>query len=91
MLDSLGWGYYRQGDYPTAVTKLEQAVELEPGDPDVNGHLGDAYWRIGRKVEARYQWQRVLSLEPDAKQKAEAEAKLKDGLDGPPAKVASSQ
>ncbi len=77
----LGWGYYRQGDFKTAVTKLEQAVELEPGDPDVNGHLGDAYWRIGRQVEARYQWQRVLSLEPDAKQKAEAEAKLKDGLD----------
>jgi tetratricopeptide (TPR) repeat protein len=91
MLDSLGWGYYRQGDYKTAVAKLEQAVELEPGDPDVNGHLGDAYWRIGRQVEARYQWQRVLSLEPDEKQKTEAEAKLKNGLDGPPAKVASSQ
>ncbi len=80
MLDSLGWGYYRQGDYKTAVAKLEQAIELEPGDPDVNGHLGDAYWRLGRRVEARYQWQRVLSLEPDEKQKAEAQAKLKDGL-----------
>jgi tetratricopeptide (TPR) repeat protein len=91
MLDSLGWGYYRQGDYKTAVAKLEQAVELEPGDPDVNGHLGDAYWRIGRQVEARYQWQRVLSLEPDAKQKADAEAKLKDGLDGPRAKVATAR
>ena len=90
MLDSLGWGYYRQGDYKTAVAKLEQAVELEPGDPDVNGHLGDAYWRIGRQVEARYQWQRVLSLEPDDKQKAEALAKLKDGLNGPPARVASA-
>jgi len=90
MLDSLGWGYYRQGDYKTAVAKLEQAVELEPGDPDVNGHLGDAYWRVGRKVEARYQWQRVLSLEPDATQKAASEAKLKDGLDGAPAKVATA-
>ena len=90
MLDSLGWGYYRQGDYKTAVAKLEQAVELEPGDPDVNGHLGDAYWRIGRQVEARYQWQRVLSLEPDEKQKAEALAKLKDGLNGPPARVATA-
>lgn len=91
MLDSLGWGYYRQGDYKTAVAKLEQAVELEPGDPDVNGHLGDAYWRVGRQIEARYQWQRVLTLEPDEKQKVEAQAKLKDGLDGPPAKVASTR
>ncbi len=80
MLDSLGWAYYRLGDYKAAVEKLEGAVELEPGDPDVNGHLGDAYWRIGRKTEAEFQWRRVLSLEPDDKQKAEAEAKLKNGL-----------
>jgi len=80
MLDSLGWAYYRLGNYKVAVEKLEQAVEMEPGDPDVNGHLGDAYWRAGRQIEARFQWSRVLSLEPDAKQKAEAEAKLKDGL-----------
>lgn len=81
MLDSLGWAYYRLGDYKTAVEKLEAAVELEPGDPDVNGHLGDAYWRAGRQIEARFQWRRVLSLEPDDRQKAEAEAKLKNGLD----------
>lgn len=80
MLDSLGWAYYRLGDYKTAVEKLETAVEMEPGDPDVNGHLGDAYWKIGRKTEAEFQWRRVLSLEPDDKQKAEAEAKLKNGL-----------
>ena len=80
MLDSLGWAYYRLGDYKTAVEKLEAAVEMEPGDPDVNGHLGDAYWKVGRALEARFQWQRVLSLEPDDQQKAEAEAKLKDGL-----------
>ncbi|UAL12491.1 tetratricopeptide repeat protein [Caulobacter segnis] len=80
MLDSLGWAYFRLGDYKTAVEKLEAAVEMEPGDPDVNGHLGDAYWKVGRTTEARFQWQRVLSLEPDDKQKAEAEAKLKDGL-----------
>lgn len=80
MLDSLGWAYYRLGDYKKAVEKLETAAELEPGDPDVNDHLGDAYWRAGRRTEARFQWQRVLSLEPTDKQKAAAEAKLKSGL-----------
>ncbi len=82
MLDSLGWGYFRLGDYKTAVEKLEAAVVLEAGDPDVNNHLGDAYWRVGRLTEARFQWRRVLTLEPSAKLKAEAEAKLKNGLDG---------
>ncbi len=80
MIDSLAWAYYRRGDYKTAVTKLEQAVELAAADPDVNDHLGDAYWRVGRIVEARFQWNRVLTLEPDARKKAEVEAKLANGL-----------
>jgi len=83
ILDSLGWGYYRLGDYQTAVDKLETAVVMEAGDPDVNNHLGDAYWKVGRKTEARFQWNRVLSLEPSAKLKAEVDAKLRDGLDAP--------
>jgi Flp pilus assembly protein TadD len=81
MLDSLGWGYYRLGDYQAAVDKLETAVAIEAGDPDVNNHLGDAYWKVGRKVEARFQWNRVLTLEPTAKLKSEVETKLKAGLD----------
>ncbi|MCY1647326.1 tetratricopeptide repeat protein [Caulobacter sp. SL161] len=80
MMDSLGWAYFRLGDYKTAIEKLEAAVELEPGDPDINGHLGDAYWKAGRTIEARFQWQRVLSLEPTDKQKADSEDKLKNGL-----------
>ena len=82
MVDSLGWGYYRLGDYAAAVRQLETAVALEAGDPDINNHLGDAYWRVGRVTEARYQWRRVLTLEPPDKLRAEVEAKLKSGLDG---------
>ena len=88
MIDSLGWGYYRLGDYPKAVEKLEAAVELEPADPDVNDHLGDAYWRVGRQIEARFQWNRVLILSPSPKVKAAVDAKLKDGLATTPVKVA---
>jgi Flp pilus assembly protein TadD len=80
MQDSLGWAHYKLGDYKIAVTLLEKAVELEPADPDINNHLGDAYWMAGRKSEAGFQWNRVLSLSPDAKLKAEVERKLKDGV-----------
>jgi Flp pilus assembly protein TadD len=80
IVDSLGWAHYRLGDYKKAVEVLEQAVELEAGDPEINNHLGDAYWRVGRRIEAEFQWQRALSLDPPAKIKAEAEAKLKSGL-----------
>ena len=72
---------------------LETAVELESGDPDINNHLGDAYWQVGRKDEAQFQWRRVLTLEPDAKLKVQAEEKLAKGLAAPtrpltPAQVA---
>jgi Flp pilus assembly protein TadD len=83
MIDSLGWGYFRMGNYPAAVDQLEKAIVLEPGDPDVNNHLGDAYWKVGRKVEADFQWRRVLTLDPTPKLKAEVEAKLASGLDHP--------
>jgi Flp pilus assembly protein TadD len=80
IIDSLGWVYYRLGDYHKAVTQLEHAAELEAADPDINNHLGDAYWQVGRKTEARFQWERVLTLSPDAKLRAQVEAKLKTGL-----------
>jgi tetratricopeptide (TPR) repeat protein len=80
MIDSLGWAYFRLGDYKKAVEKLEEAIELEAGDPDINNHLGDAYWRIGRRDEAEFQWRRVLTLDPDAKMKAEVTSKLASGL-----------
>ena len=78
--------FYRMGNYQRALTQLERAVVLEPSDPDVNNHLGDVYWRLDRQLEARFQWQRVLSLDPDAKLKAEVETKLKSGL--PPLQTA---
>lgn len=90
MVDSLGWAYYRLGDYKKAVEKLEQAVELEAGDPEINNHLGDAYWMVGRKDEAVFQWRRVLTLKPDAKVRVDAERKLASGL-GPEAKLAADQ
>jgi Flp pilus assembly protein TadD len=90
MIDSLGWAYFRLGDYKKAVENLEQAVELEAGDPEINNHLGDAYWKVGRRDEAQFQWRRVLTLKPDDKIKASAEAKLASGLgpDGPTPKLA---
>ena len=75
--DSVGWARFRSGDVKGAVRDLERAVQLAPADADVNDHLGDAYARTGRRVEAAYQWRRVLTLDPDAKLRASVEAKLR--------------
>jgi Flp pilus assembly protein TadD len=83
IVDSLGWAYYRLGDYAQALEALERAVELEPAHPTLNDHLGDIYWRLGRRIEARFQWQRALSLEPDDPDAIRA--KVENGLPAEPA------
>ena len=70
------------------MIELERAASLEPADPDINTHLGDAYWRIGRKIEAQYQWRRALTLNPTKDDAAKLEAKLNTGH---PGTVASGQ
>ena len=80
IVDSLGWAMYLAGDYSGAVTYLEKAVELEPGDPTLNDHLGDAYWKIGRKNEARFQWRHALTMKPEDKEKTKIQAKIEQGL-----------
>ncbi len=54
--DSLGWGYFLVGEHEKAVNYLERALAGQPKDPTINEHLGDAYWTVGRKYEARYAW-----------------------------------
>jgi Flp pilus assembly protein TadD len=78
IVDSLGWVMLRQGDRAGAIRTLERAVELEPEDPTINGHLGDAYWAVGRRREAEFQWRRALTLHPEAEDAAKLEAKLHD-------------
>jgi len=78
--DSLGWAQYRQGQYEVAVDTLEQAVAKEPANAEINDHLGDAYWKVGRRREAGFQWTRVLTLDPDAERRTGVERKLAEGL-----------
>jgi tetratricopeptide (TPR) repeat protein len=77
--DSLGWVMFRQGETKQAVKTLERAVELDSEDPTINEHLGDAYWAVGRKLEARYQWRRALTLHPAADDVPKLEAKISNG------------
>ena len=79
--DSLGWVLYRLNDFEGAVEWLERAVELAPYDPVINDHLGDAYWMVGRRLEAEFQWKRARSLEPTETDLERIKRKLAVGLD----------
>ena len=72
------------GKYDHGLKYLERAVELRPQDPVINDHLGDAYWRVGRHQEARFQWRRALSLEPEKNVAPVIEKKIDRGLTDSP-------
>ncbi|MGC6534839.1 MAG: tetratricopeptide repeat protein, partial [Parvibaculales bacterium] len=79
-VDSLGWAYYRLGNYHMALKYLELASQLEATDPVITDHLGDALWRMGRQVEARYQWRKALAFKPTDEDRDKIERKLLTGL-----------
>jgi tetratricopeptide (TPR) repeat protein len=80
IIDSLGWAYFLQKDYDQAVKHLDKAVELRPEDPTLNDHLGDVYWRLGRQLEAKFQWTQALTLNPEPEDAAKIKKKLETGL-----------
>ncbi len=77
--DSLGWAFFLQGDYARAIATLEKAVTGAPGEPDINEHLGDAYWTVGRRLEARFAW-RAAMIHADAEDAARLARKLDQGM-----------
>ena len=80
IIDSFGWALYVTGEYEQAVVTLEKAIEASPSDGTINEHLGDAYWKVGRRNEARFQWQRALSFEIEEPQRAAILKKLESGI-----------
>nr|WP_085972787.1 tetratricopeptide repeat protein [Bradyrhizobium sp. ORS 278] len=90
IVDSLGWAYFRIGNYEEAVKNLERAIDLKPEDPTINDHLGDAYWKVGRKLEAKFQWAHARDLKPEPEELPKIEAKIQNGLTEDPAPAAAS-
>ena len=76
IIDSLGWGYYKQNRVEDSLPLIKQAFTLLPTDPTIADHLGDIMWRLGRKLEARYYWEFVVNAE-DVEQKVLETAKEK--------------
>ncbi len=58
--DSLGWVYYRKGDYRMALEKLlvaeEQLRRVNASDPVVYDHIGDTYLKLGKIDSALKYW-----------------------------------
>ncbi len=70
--DSLGWALVKGGSADRAIPVLERAAQSEPTISEISEHLGDAYWAVGRRIDARYAWRaaQVQAEEADSKRLA---------------------
>ncbi|MEH3159930.1 MAG: tetratricopeptide repeat protein, partial [Sphingomonas taxi] len=77
--DSLGWAYFVTGDAARALPLLESAARGDPVNAEIGEHLGDVYWTLGRRYEARYAW-RAAELTAPADDATRLATKIARGL-----------
>ena len=73
VLDSMGWVLYRQGLLEDSLRYLERASALG-ADPELELHLGEVQWALGREDQARRTWTDALERHP-------ADERLKERLE----------
>lgn len=83
--DSFGWALYKLGDIERAKGLIESARDdlLPQNHWEIENHLGDIYWHLDRKDDARMAWETALANYPPNSERVLIEEKLKDGLKTP--------
>lgn len=90
---SRGWAEYKMQEsdefyagkqYPEALRKLEELLEMEPGDLTALKKSGSCFFILGNYQRAAHAWEKALKLEPDPEEVAKlgrmaAEARAKTG------------
>ncbi len=93
-LDSLGWVYFKMGEFEMAEENLRQAVERDQTDPTVHDHLGDLYEKTGRIRLAAAQWELSLTefqKTPTTDMEPGDVAKVQHKLEGAHVKLAKQE
>ena len=85
VVDSLGWAYYLYGHFEQARALIERANDLSVNEPnaEVLDHLGDVYWRLNRRDDARAMWRRALEARPEVLRRRDLEHKISRGMTTP--------
>lgn len=66
-LDTIGWVYYKMGQYETALEYILKSISVRDTSAEVMEHLGDVYDKLGQPELARHYWQKALTLDGNRK------------------------
>ncbi len=59
-LDTMGWVYFKLGDYEKAHEYIRASIETGDASAEVMEHMGDVYDKLGDPDRAHYWWQKAL-------------------------------
>lgn len=68
--------YQNDGNYAAAYLRAKDAVEIQPDDPYSHFAMAEAARKLGKRDEAKEQYEQVLKLDPIPKQKKASELAL---------------
>jgi tetratricopeptide (TPR) repeat protein len=60
-IDSLGWVYFKLGNFDQAEENLRKAADKSPNDATIQDHLGELYARTSRFKLAAAHWEHALN------------------------------
>lgn len=66
IMDTLGWVYYKKGEYAKALSYIEKAHELSPDVGVIAEHLGDVYLKLKKDDKARSAYLKARKEEKDS-------------------------
>ena len=75
-LDTIGWVYFKLGDFVLAKEYLEKAIEVGGDSAVMLDHLGDTEFKLGNIERAAELWKKAFELAPE---KTEIQTKIEKG------------
>jgi tetratricopeptide (TPR) repeat protein len=66
-LDTMGWVYFKQGNYEAAREYIQRSVDTGDASAEVYEHLGDVHEALGNPEQARQWWQKAFEMDPERK------------------------
>ncbi|MFP4650228.1 MAG: tetratricopeptide repeat protein [Desulfobacterales bacterium] len=76
ILDSMGWVYYRKGDYERAKEYIEKALDRVSDDPAILEHMGDVSLKLDEPEKALDYYRRAVENTESEEDRQELQNKI---------------
>jgi Tfp pilus assembly protein PilF len=62
-LDTMGWVYFRLGNFDEAKKYIQDAINAGDASAEVNEHMGDVYFKLNDTAKAMEFWKKAVELD----------------------------